>query len=221
MIGSGPSVFPLTTYQQTPACNYSPVAYVGELTVANDNVGKEDVLFGTSGMIISIPIEKNDALGLVTVEWRLFTTFSSGAVNSDAVFSIRMLPGVTNDPPYFESGPSNPVNVIPCLNNPAAKTWHHEFEPVTDPDGDEVLFVLVCPELAVDIFKTKVVDGVLSITLNPKPLFDPIPGFHDCDMSVTDTNYMLSYQINVQVDCDYSIQESDDAKSLNTVVPIP
>ena len=169
------------------------MAYVGELTVANDNIGKEDALFGTSGMVISVPIESNDALGLVVVEWKLYTTFSSGAVNSDALISIRMLPGITNDPPYFESGPSNPVNAIPCLDDSAAKTWQHEFEPVIDPDGDEVIFVLVCPELAVDIFETTTKKGVLTIKLNPKPLFLPIAGFHNCDLSITDTNYLLSF----------------------------
>jgi len=39
VIGSGPSVLPLTTYTQTPACNYSPSEYAGELIVANDNLG--------------------------------------------------------------------------------------------------------------------------------------------------------------------------------------
>ena len=62
------------------------------------------------------------------------------------------MPGVTNDPPYFESGPSSPLEIIPCLEDPASKLWSHTFEPVVDIDNDEVLFVLVCIGLAVDVF---------------------------------------------------------------------
>lgn len=115
--------------------------------------------FETFGLVVSIPIDHNQYLKNTEIRLIQTVTFTGGATNSDAIINLRLLPGVTNDAPFFENDPENSQTPIPCLTDSKLRDWSYKFDKPTDPDGDKIDYTIGCSLLSFDFFNKKIEDG--------------------------------------------------------------
>lgn len=89
--------------------------------------------------------------------------------------------------------------MIPCVDSLEGRAWRYEFERASDPNsGDLISFDLSCPSLSFDFFIQEVnIANILTLSLNPTPLFMPTVGEHECTLKLSDLSGLdNTYSVN-------------------------